>query len=145
MSVVHETTGEMTMKPFNLEKALKHPELVRTRDGQKIKGIMDTGFGVKHSIVVCLDVCLDFCEVRKIVCYTKDGVSDINRKSAYDLFMIEEKTTFYVNIYRKPNGDFIHCAHESEELARYGDRQAIGRSAYLSRVAVAVPFTYEVE
>jgi hypothetical protein len=97
--------------PFDLETALKHPEKVVTRDGEKVTQL--TKFEART------DYPLRGVIGDKLNDWSIEGVYYLNLgKNKNDLFLLPEVKTCYLNIYQlKSNGDFSVTLHDSHEEA----------------------------
>lgn len=109
------------MKPFNLELAKQgHP--ICTRDGRSARIVCFDRIGNKNEKPYPILALVEGKEQEEAVAYCSDGTQVIGEKQ-YDLFMVGEKRTGWINIYVGPDGDFMPSStiyeneHEAEEGA----------------------------
>jgi len=101
---------EKTMKPFDMDKALKGDKVV-TRRGEEVQQF--TWLDCKRkSIVGVID--------DELFTWYEDGTFLENEDSIFDLFMGSVKHEGWINIYE---GRKIGAMHDSEQIAKSEQRQ----------------------
>lgn len=109
------------MKSFNLELAKQgHP--VCTRDGRPARIVCFDRIGNKYEKPYPILALVEGKEQEEAVAYCSDGTQVIGEKQ-YDLFMVTEKITGWINIYVGPDGDFMPSSsiYDNEHEAEEGD------------------------
>lgn len=123
-------------KPFDLEAAKSGAPIV-TREGRSMKFIAHVPDARPDSRVLVLSADSRASMLENngvIVAHSEDGSFYSHRQDGFDLFMLVQKKTVYVNLY--DNGYGAH--HDTEQAAR----SCAGAS--VSVLAVAVPVEIEV-
>ena len=122
----------MQYEPFDIEIALKFPDKVRTRNGDKIADI--------HLFKVnnIYPVGVFFEGEDSIYSYQKDGRFDIDELSKLDLFLLPDYKEMYVNVWLSASKSlYLGKMYETLEIAKENsiDLHGIG-STYLKTIKI---------
>jgi hypothetical protein len=118
------------MKPFNLEDALAGKPVV-TRDGVKVEQInLFTGSTHMFPLFAVID--------GRITSFNENGRENMYNESKNDLFMVTEKITKWVNVFRVAYEDRYNVGdmYDTEEKAK-----EMGKNVDL---IATVPITFEI-
>lgn len=112
----------MTLKPFNLERALAGDPVV-TRDGRKVLEIMKFSSPFLYPVMALVEDKYNSTDSEK---FTIEGKLFTEKCSDCDLFMATTKKTYWVNVYKSPFDQlnqqlevaYMDILHRSKEEAK---------------------------